>query len=119
MLQSALPLYNVDTLNIFTAEKENKIIFVNDVTTQIGQKFLATTDNIQKISLLLSVRNTVPGSENDLEWQGELMVSIYPLQSTVQYPTDIAPNLPIEFPPDNVLNHLEPLFSNLLTLCLS
>lgn len=101
MLQAALPLYNVDALNIFTVEKEKKVLTANDVTTQIGQKFVATTNNIQKISLLLSVRNITPGSENDLEWQGDLIVSIYPLQSGVTYPTDIAPDLPIEFPPLN------------------
>jgi len=102
MLQSALPLYNIDTLNIFTTERERKILLVNDVTTQIGQKFLATTNNIQKITLLLSTQNTIVGSETDLDWQGDLIVSIYSLQSGVQYPTDIAPNLPIEFIPSNI-----------------
>lgn len=102
MLQNALPLYNIDTLNIFTSERERKVLLVNDVTTQIGQKFLATTNNIQKISLLLSVQNGIAGSENDLEWQGDIVVSIYSLQSSVRFPTDLVPDLPIEFPPSNI-----------------
>lgn len=101
LLQSALPLYNVDTLNIFTAPVDTQILLINDVTTQIGQKFQATTNNIQKVSLLLSVRNTEVGHETDLTWNGELIVSIYPLQSSIECPTDIAPNLQIDFAPSN------------------
>lgn len=56
MLQAALPLYNVDNLNITTAVQQNLAILQGDVTTQIGEKFLATTNNIQKVSLLLSVQ---------------------------------------------------------------
>ena len=102
MLQSALPLYNVDTLNIFTSERENKILLNSDVTTQIGQKFIATTNNIQKITFLLSVQNAVPGNENDLAWNGDLVASIYPLQSGVTSSSDIAPELPIDFSPSNI-----------------
>lgn len=101
LLQSALPLYNVDTLNIFTAPIDTQILLINDVTTQIGQKFQVTTNNIQKVSLLLSVRNTEVGHETDLTWNGELIVSIYPLQSSIECPTDIAPNLQIDFAPSN------------------
>ncbi len=100
-LQSALPFYNIDSLNIKTTGKENKAILFNDVTTQVGQKFLATTNNIQKITLLLSVRNTEVGNENDLAWNGDIVVSVYPLQSNLDCPTDIAPNTAIEFPPLN------------------
>lgn len=59
MLQAALPLYNVDNLNIKIGYKENQILAANDVTIQIGEKFLATTNNIQKVSLLLSVQNLI------------------------------------------------------------
>lgn len=102
MLQAALPLYNVDDLQIFTAEKDNKALLSGDVTTQIGQKFLATTNNIQKVSLLLSVRNQEVGNETDLAWTGDLIISIYPLQSSIECASDIAPNLPIEFSPSNI-----------------
>lgn len=101
-IQNALPLYDTTVLNINTTGKENKVLSSGDVTTQIGQKFLATTNNIQKISLLLSVRNLIVGSENDLVWTGDFIVSVYPLQSMLNCPTDIAPNLEIDFPPDNV-----------------
>lgn len=102
LLRAALPLYNIDNLGINVGIKENKIIAKNDVSSQIGEKFLATTNNIQKISLLLSVQNTDPGSATDLNWHGDLVVSVYPLQSTVDCPTDIAPNLAIEFTPSNI-----------------
>lgn len=102
LLRSALPTYNTDTLNIFSGDLEKKAILANDVTTQLGEKFLATTNNIQKITLLLAVRNQVVGSENDLVWNGDLVVSIYPLQSDVDCPSDVAPTLPIDFAPSNI-----------------
>ncbi len=102
LLQSALPLYNISNLNIFTNEKDNKSLLNGDVTTQIGQKFVAYTHNIQKITFLLSVRNQEIGNEDDLAWNGDLVVSIYPLQSSIDCPSDIAPNLPIDFSPSNI-----------------
>lgn len=102
LLQSAMPLYNIDTLGIYTASVDQKVILNGDVTTQIGEKFIATTNNIQKITFLLSVRNSEAGSENDLVWNGDLVVSIYPLQSDIDCPSDIAPNLPIDFSPSNI-----------------
>ena len=101
LLESALPLYNVDDLNIITTELDNKTLLSGDVTSQVGQKFLATTNNIQKASLLLSVRNLNNGEELDLTWNGDIVVSIYPLQSTVES-SDIAPNLAIDFSPSNI-----------------
>jgi hypothetical protein len=102
LLQSALPTYNIDTLNIFTSEKDNKVLLNGDVTTQIGQKFVATTNNIQKITLLLSVRNLDLNNEDDLVWNGDLVISIYPLQSDIDCPSDISPSLPIDFSPSNI-----------------
>jgi len=102
LLTTALPFYNVDSLNIKTEVNDNKVLFVGDVTTQIGQKFIAKTNNIQKATLLLSVRNQELGSETDLGWTGDLIVSIYPLQSGLECPTDIAPNLLIDFSPSNI-----------------
>jgi len=102
LLNTALPYYNIDKLGVYTAGTDQKSILSNDVTTIIGEKFLATTDNIQKVTLLLSVKNSVFGSENDLVWNGDLVVSIYPLQSDLDCPTDIAPNLPIDFSPSNI-----------------
>jgi hypothetical protein len=102
MLTAALPLYNFDNLNITTGILENLAILQGDVTTQIGEKFLATTNNIQKVTLLLSVQNSAPGQAANLIWQGDLVISIYPLQSTVDCVTDIVPNLAINFTPSNV-----------------
>lgn len=100
LLQSSLPLYNIDNLGINVNFKEYQILAENDVTTQIGEKFLATTNNIQKVTLLLAVQNT--NTPNDLAWHGDLVISIYPLQSSLDCPSDIVPNLAIEFPPSNV-----------------
>ncbi len=101
LLQTALPLYNIDSLNILISPLDNQVLFNGDVTTQIGQKFQATTNNIQKATLLLSVRNTESGQEDNLIWNGDIVISIYPLQSSVNCETDIIPNLPIDFAPTN------------------
>ena len=101
-LQNALPLYNISTLNITTTELGQQILLNGDVTTQIGEKFQAVTNNIQKVTFLLSVQNTTVGQENNLVWNGDLVISIYPLQSTITCPTDIAPTTPIDFSPFNI-----------------
>jgi hypothetical protein len=64
------------------------------------QKFIATTNNIQKATLLLSVENNA--TPTNLTWDGDLVVSIYPLQSSIECPSDIAPNLAIDFSPYNI-----------------
>ena len=102
LLIAALPLYNIDNLNIDIGFKENKILIKNDVTSQIGEKFVATTNNIEKITVLLSIQNTDPGMASNLIWHGNLEMSIYPLQSTVSCPSDLLPNLAIEFSPFNI-----------------
>lgn len=102
LLTSSLPLFNIDNLNIQTEPSGNKILLENDVSSQVGQKFLAKTNNIQKVTLLLSVQNSEPGMETDLAWTGDIVVSIYPLQTTIDCPTDIAPNLLIDFSPSNI-----------------
>jgi hypothetical protein len=101
-LQAALPLYNVSSLNIETAQLGQQILMNGDVTTQVGEKFLAVTNNIQKITLLLSVQNTIIGQQNNLVWGGDLLCSIYPLQSVVSCSSDLAPNTAIEFSPSNI-----------------
>lgn len=100
VLQQALPLYNIDSLNIFTGALDNIPILSSDVTTQIGQKFQATTNSVQKITLLLSVRNLVTPS--NLVWNGDIVVSVFPLQTSIDCPTDFLPNLPIDFSPSNI-----------------
>lgn len=101
ILQNALPTYNIDTLNIHTAVRDNKVLANGDVVTHYGQKFKATTNNIQKITTLLSVRN-LGINPNDLVWNGDLILTVYKLQTTVTNPLDIIPNLDIEFQPNSV-----------------
>ena len=100
MLQAALPLFNVVDLNIYAAPLTNLPLLSGDVTTQIGEKFIATTNNVEKVTFLLSVQNQVP--PYSLVWTGDIIVSIYPLQTSLDCPTDFVPNLPIDFSPFNI-----------------
>jgi hypothetical protein len=100
LLSTSLPSYNIDALNIKTGYKQLRGIIENDVSSQIGQKFLSTSNNIQKITLLLSTINRTTTS--NLVWTGDLIVSIYALQSTILSSTDIVPNLAIDFDPTNI-----------------
>lgn len=94
--------FSVDALNITTTPRTRKTIAAGDVTTQIGQKFTSTTDNIQKATLVLGIaRDDDVPIANRYDWSGDLIVSIYPLQTTVECPTDIIPKLAIEFEPAN------------------
>jgi hypothetical protein len=102
MLQAAMPTYDVTTLDIMTEPLANLVLLVGDMTTMIGQKFQATTNNIQKITLLLSVQNLVAGQQNNLVWTGDIIVSIFPLQTTVNCPTDLTPGTAIQFSPSNI-----------------
>ena len=100
VLASALPSYNIDALNITADYNQLRGLVENDVSSQIGQKFQATTNNIQKITLLLSVANSV--NPSDLEWTGDLIASIFQLQSSLDCPLDIAPGTAIDFDPSNI-----------------
>jgi hypothetical protein len=115
VLTNALPNYNISTLNISTGYLQLVSILENDVSSQVGQKFLATTNNIQKITLLLSV-GASSGTPNNLVWTGDILVSVYPLQSTVACSTDITPQLAIEYDPSGVpLAQLSFNYSSLLS----
>jgi len=94
--------YNVDALNINTTVKREFQLGA-DVTTRLAQKFLAKTNNIQKITVLLGVRRDSAASlTNRYDWSGELIVSVFELQNTVDCPTDIVPELAIEFTPNPI-----------------
>ncbi len=94
--------YDVDALDINTTGASSpRAILEDDVTTRIGQKFQATADNIQKVTLLLGVaRDDDADLEDRFDWSGDLVVSIYQLQTTVDCPTDIIPELSIDYEPD-------------------
>lgn len=100
LLTTALPNFNINTLNINTGFLQLRSLVENDISSQIGEKFLATTNNIQKITLLLSVINN--SNPSNLVWTGDLLVSLYALQTTVASPSDLVPNLAIEFDPSNI-----------------
>lgn len=102
LLVASLPLYNVANLNINISDYNTVPILVNDIGTQLGQKFKAKTNNIQKITLLMGVRNTDEGNETDLAWTGDIIISLYPLQTDINCITDIAPNTSIDFQPSNI-----------------
>src|SRR5690606_35693994 len=94
--------YNVDALNINTTVKREFQLGA-DVTTRLAQKFLAKTNNIQKITVLLGVRRDSAASlTNRYDWSGELIVSVLELQNTVDCPTDIVAELAIEFTPNRI-----------------
>lgn len=93
-------VYSVDSLDINTTVKQNRTLVAGDVSSKIGQKFKATTNNIQKITLLLGVgRDDGAAVENRFDWDGDLVISLYELQTTVSCPTDIVPELAVEFEP--------------------
>lgn len=94
--------YSVDALQINTTGRPNRELAAGDVTSHVGQKFKAETDNIQKVTALLSV-NRQDGYEVDdiYDWSGDLVVSIYALQTSTSCPTDIIPELAIDFDPSS------------------
>lgn len=97
--------YDVDNLNlnINVTGEPPRTIAPADVTTQIGQKFQATSDNIQKITLLMGVqRDEDAAVESWFAWDGDLVITVYSLQNTVNSPSDIVPELAIDFDPNPV-----------------
>ena len=94
--------FNADALQINVTGTSDRELIANDVVSQIGQKFQAVTDNIQKITLLLGVRQDDTATEADkFDWAGDIIVSVYPLQTSTSCPTDIVPSLAIDFEPSN------------------
>lgn len=94
--------FSVDALQINTTGRPNRELAADDVTSHVGQKFKASTDNIQKITALLSVnRQDGYAVEDIFDWSGDLVISIYELQTSTNCPTDIVPELAIDFDPAN------------------
>jgi len=101
----SLSLGSLNTINDLYIELsgKEKVTFPKDGATSIsyGQKFLSRVDNIQKIDLLLSVeRDTSLALENQLNYSGDLVVSIHELISEIDCPTDAVPNDLIDFDPE-------------------
>jgi hypothetical protein len=94
--------YSVDSLDINTTVKQNRSLAAGDVTSKIAEKFLATSNNIQKVTLLLGVTaNAGAPSATLFDWTGNIVISVYELQTTVNCPTDYKPDLAIEFDPSS------------------
>lgn len=72
-----------------------------DQTISYGQKFLASTNNIQKVDLLLFVKEDPDadvGSEHN--FSGELVFSIHKLRDDISCLTDPSPNNLLDFDPN-------------------
>jgi hypothetical protein len=103
-LQEAIgPEYDADKLQINTTGKQPpRYLNSGDTTTIIGEKFQATTNNIQAVTLLMgAVKNLDLPIEDWYDWTGDLVVGIYKLQNSVSCPSDIVPDLAIEFDPQS------------------
>jgi hypothetical protein len=84
---------DVDDLDVNTTVAKTRT-FTEGGSTEViyGQKFQMNGDNIQKITLLLSLAN---GSD----WSGTLVLGIRPLQTTTTCATDFLPDDDIGFDP--------------------
>jgi hypothetical protein len=92
---------NTDDLDINITASDSRTLPRNDSTGLIvGEKFQATTNNIQKITVLLSVQeNTLALPGHEFDWSGDIVVGVRALQTTTDCPTDTIPNTLIEFDP--------------------
>lgn len=72
-----------------------EITFAEDASTAIsyGQKFLAKSNNLQKINLLLAL-------ESGNTFSGSLVLSIHRLSTEISCPTDVAPDDLIDYDPE-------------------
>ena len=94
--------YDANKLNINITARGKRTLEPLDVTTNIGQKFKATTDNIQKISLLLgAVLDENATIDNQYNWTGSLIISVYALQTSTDNYCDVIPELYIDFEPES------------------
>ena len=92
---------NKDDLNINVTSTTTRTLPPDQTGLIIGEKFLATTDNIQKISILLAVeKRTLVAAGEEFNWSGDIVVGVRKLQTTTACPTDIVPNTAIEFDPE-------------------
>ena len=92
---------NADDLNINTTATTTRKLEADVSGLIIGEKFQATTNNIQKISLLLSIEeNTLALPGEEFDWSGDLVVGIRALQTNTTCPTDTIPGTLIEFDPE-------------------
>ncbi len=72
-----------------------------NVTKSFGQKFLSEGNNLQRIDLLLSVDtdSSLPVDEQ-LDFSGELVLSIHKLQTDTNCSSDLVPDRLLDFDPE-------------------
>lgn len=90
---------DLDSLEINVTATGSRILPPNSSGIIIAEKFQAATNNIQKISTLLSVQND---SIYGYDWRGSIVLGVRKLQTTSACPTDIVPGTQIEFDPQPV-----------------
>jgi hypothetical protein len=84
-----------DGIEDITFEKDG------NVTVAYGQKFLAKTNNIQRIDLLMSVeRDDSRPVGSEFDFSGDLVLSIFELATDIDCPTDAVPEDLIDFDPE-------------------
>lgn len=99
MLQTAIGLdKSVADMNIGLESFAKRQLVAGDVTTRIGQKFLATGTNIQKISTLLSVKHAP--YPDGYDWAGSVVLTVHALQTDVTCPVSPIPDTAADFDPD-------------------
>lgn len=88
---------SVSDLNIAMDSIGVRTLDIDDVTTEIGQKFKLDGNNIQKISVLLSVAyDEIDG----YDWSGYITMTLRALQTDVACPIDPVPDNAVDFDPD-------------------
>ena len=92
---------SVDDLDIGIYSVSQRSLTASDVTTRIGQKFLLTGNNIQKVSILLSVDyDDTAASGHEYDWSGDVILNIHALQTSVSCIADVSPDNAIDFDPN-------------------
>lgn len=98
---AAVNSLSVDDLRINVTATTTRLLPKATPGLIVGQKFKATTNNIQKVSLLLSVQqDTTALAGNQYDFSGDIVVGIRKLQTSTQCPTDTIPDTSIEFDPE-------------------
>lgn len=95
------PDKSIVDMNIGLSSVAQRELSYNDVTTRIGQKFLANGNNIQKISVLLSVKyNSAVPAADAYNWTGDIVLTLHELQTEVECPVIPTPDNSIDFDPN-------------------
>lgn len=92
----------IESLFIDLDSKEKiKFLKNENLTKSFGQKFLAKTNNIQRVDILLSVeKDTTLPLANQFDWSGQLIVGIHKVSNSVKCITDSMPEDRLGFDPE-------------------